>query len=261
MRPARLFAYLLALAVFASVSLQAQNPTRVMGAPYASASRAFIDVMIPHHETALMMSQHAVAEARSDAVKELARKMVESQTAEIAELKAARRALFGSDSARRSMMGAMMQMMMGMHQMGDSGAPRVMKEPMRAMPDSMRMMPDSMRMVRDSARAMPDSVHMMPDSMRMRPTEPAHGEQHVGAMMPGMMAGMMSGNFDRMFLERMISHHRDGVDISLLAEHSDAGARVRQLAKKTREAQERDIAEMRRILATLPTSPPAGRRP
>jgi uncharacterized protein (DUF305 family) len=209
-------ALLLAAVIGGTLSVQAQSPTRVMGAPYHDASRAFIDMMVPHHDMAVMMSNHALSSARTDAVKQMARRMIAEQTKEIAELKAARRALFGSDSARVPMMRAMMQMM-GMQHMGDTGTSRAMM-----------------------------------DSMARRRAQAAPGAQH-GAMMP---MGMM-GDFDRMFLQHMISHHEDGIEMSVLAEHSQAAARVRELAKQIREGQERDIVEMRRLLAALPAAHPA----
>jgi uncharacterized protein (DUF305 family) len=229
MRQTLLHLSILALAASSSIPLQAQTPTRVMGAPYHDASRAFIDVMTPHHEMAMMMSEHAITSARSDAVKEIARKMVDEQKKEIAELKAARKALFGSDSSRSSMMHGMMQMM-GRQHMSDSGARPTM-----------------------------DSIHA-----QHRPAQPpgqrpaAMGrEQRAGAM----SHDMMGGSFDRMFLEHMISHHQEGIDVALIAEHSEAAAGVKELAKKTREGQERDIAEMRRMLASLPAAPTPVRKP
>jgi len=220
---------MLALAAGSTAPLQAQTPTRVMGAPYHDASRAFIDVMTPHHEMAMMMSEHALTSARSDAVKELARKMVEGQKKEIAELKAARTALFGSDSSRRSMMHGMMQMM-GMQHMSDSGA----RPPM-------------------------DSTHAQhrPGQPAGQPAGAIGREQRAGAM----SHDMMGGGFDRMFLEHMISHHQEGIDVALIAEHSEAAARVKEIAKRTRESQERDIAEMRRILASVPAAGTPARKP
>lgn|SRR5512146_740139 len=182
-----------AVALCAIMPLGAQTPARVMGAPYQNASRAFIDVMIPHHEMALMMSQHAIQTARSDSVKALARDMLGQQQKEIADLKAARRALFGSDSTRGSMMQGMMPMM-----------------------------------------------------------TPMMGMQHDSAM----MGQQMMADFDRMFLQHMISHHQQGIDMALLAEHSQAAARVKELAVKTRESQERDLGRMRRLLAMLPAPAP-----
>lgn len=188
-----------ALALYAIMPLGAQAPARVMGAPYHNASRAFIDLMIPHHEMALMMSQHAIDAARSDSVKALAKDMLDRQRKELADLKAARRALFGSDSTRASMMEGMMPMM----------------------------------------------TQMM-------------GMQHDSAM-TGRMMGQMMADFDRMFLQHMVSHHQEGIDIALLAEHSQAAAQVKALAVKSRESQERDLARMRRLLAKLPA--PASGQP
>lgn len=208
------------LAVLAS-PLQAQAPARMMGAPYHDPSRAFIDLMIPHHETAIMMSEHHLQMSRNDAVKALARRMIADQRQEIAELKATRRALFGSDSSRSPMARAMTQMM-GMDRMRDTAA----------------------------RRSMMDSMHQH--------QPPVAGAEHPGMHREGMM-GMMPGDMDRMFLEHMIAHHRDGIDMALLAEDSQAAARVKQLARKSREGQERDIGEMRRVLGSLPRSGGEGR--
>lgn len=207
---------LCSIALALALPLGAQTPERVLGAPYHNPGRAFIDLMIPHHEMAVMMSQHAVAGGRTDGVRQVAQKMLDEQTAEIGELKALRRSLFGSDSTRSHMMQGMMQTM-GMHQMRDTAAAR-------ARMDSMRM-----------AQPMP----MRRDSMPMR--------QHT-----------MSGDFDRMFLEHMILHHQDGADMSVLAEDSQAGTQVKELARKIRGRQEQDIAEMRRLLAALPPAPAQG---
>ena len=221
----------LVLAALAASSLGAQAPAREMGAPYHDPSRAFIDLMIPHHEMALMMSEHHLAMSKHEGVKAIARRMATEQRQEIADLKEARKALFGSDSTRSPMMRAMMRMM-GMERTDDTAATRSMT--------------DSVRMRRDGA--------------------PAAGGQHAdhqGGATPGMregggMAGKMAGDHDRMFLEHMIAHHRDGIDLSILAEDSQAAARVKQLAKKIRDGQERDIVEMRRVLGTLPAPPAAG---
>lgn len=185
----------LTLAALAAMPLGAQAPSTRMGAPYHNASRAFIDLMIPHHEMAIMMSEHHLTMSKHDGVKAMARKMATAQRQELAELKAARQALFGSDSSPTPMMRAMMPMM-GMAPMQDTAA----------------------------------------------------------------MHTMMAPDHDRIFLEHMIAHHEERIDMSILAEDSRAVARVKQLAKTMGEAQERDVAEMRRILGTLPAAPASGRR-
>lgn len=214
-RPLSLVLPLAASTVVSATPLCAQPPARVMGAPYNNASRAFIDLMIPHQEMATMMSEHAMAAARSDSVKAMARRMMDTQKRALADLKAARRSLFGSDSSRVSMMSMMMQMM-DMPQMRDSGA-----------------------------------AHPMTDSAQKRPPEAARGERAGQMHMP------MTGDMDRMLLQHMIAHHQDGVDMSVLAEHSEAAQEVRRLAKQIREGEERDLVEMRALLATLPGSPAA----
>ncbi|HYD52976.1 MAG TPA: DUF305 domain-containing protein [Gemmatimonadaceae bacterium] len=209
----RSLARAIGLALMLAAPLAAQSPAREMGAPFHDPSRAFIDLMIPHHEMAVMMSEHAMPMLRTEAVKQKAREMAAKQRQEIAELKATRQALLGADSARKPMMGSMMQMM-GTHQMRDTAA----------------------------RGAMRDSTHA--------------GHQ-PGAQRGGMMP-MMSGDHDRMFLQHMTAHHKDGIDMSVLAEDSQAAARVKQLAKKIRDGQERDVAEMRRLLGALPAAPAAG---
>ena len=220
-------ALLTATTLGAGAALRAQAPTQLMGAPYHDASRAFIDLMIPHHDMAIMMSEHHLATTRNDAVKAMARKMIAQQKQELAELKATRRTLFGSDSTRSPMMRGMMQMM-GMERMHDTSASH-------AMMDSMRL-------------------HQQPMAMAQQ-----KGMQHQGMAGAG-MAGMMSGDMDRMFLEHMISHHQDGIDMAILAEDSQAAARVKQIARTSRARQERDVAEMRSILASLPGAPADARK-
>ncbi|HEU5173829.1 MAG TPA: DUF305 domain-containing protein [Gemmatimonadaceae bacterium] len=215
---------LLATVAAGSGMLHAQTPERMLGAPYHNPSRAFIDLMIPHHEMGLMMAEHAAMGVRSDTLKQMALRMKAEQTAELAELKALRRELFGSDSSRTDQMQAMMQMM-GMHEKPDSAKAR-------AMPDSMRMPP----------------ARPMPDSMRMPPQAPGRAPGAGG--MP-MMAG---ADLDRMFLEHAVAHHLTGADIAVLAEDSDAQARVKALARKIRQRQERDIADMRQRLAAMPAT-------
>lgn len=101
----------------------------VYGAPYRDASRAFLDLMIPHHEMAAMMSEYAARATGRDDVRQFARRMTEERRRQSMELRAARRQLFGSDSTRRLI--PMMPRMMGMHR--DTAA-------MRALLDSMRRM-------------------------------------------------------------------------------------------------------------------------
>ena len=47
----------------------------------------FIDLMIPHHEGAIMMAKHALENATGNEVKEFAKKIVDEQQKEIEQLK------------------------------------------------------------------------------------------------------------------------------------------------------------------------------
>ena len=201
---------LLAAVAAGAGTLHAQTPERVMGAPYHDPSRAFIDLMIPHHGVAVMMAEHAAMGVRNDSLKRIAQRMKAAETAEIAQLKALRRDLFGSDSSRTDHMQAMMEMM-GKHEM----------------PDSAKTRP-------------------MPDSMRMPAQAPGRAPGAAGMPM------MADADLDRMFLEHAITHHLTSVDMAVLAEDSDAHARVKALARTIRQRQERDIVEMRRLLAAMP---------
>lgn len=50
--------------------------------------QAFIDAMIPHHESAIKQAQAAVTQAEHEEVRELARSIVERQQLEITQMQA-----------------------------------------------------------------------------------------------------------------------------------------------------------------------------
>ena len=60
------------------------------GAPF---DKPFLEEMIPHHESAVQMSQQELKTGKSDEAKKLAQAIIDSQTAEIAEMKALLQAL------------------------------------------------------------------------------------------------------------------------------------------------------------------------
>lgn len=84
------------------------------GAQAAPFDRQFIDSMVPHHESALMMAQMAVTKARLPQVKALARGIISDQQREIAQMKAWRKAWFGSAQVPMSMTNDKGIMMSGM---------------------------------------------------------------------------------------------------------------------------------------------------
>ena len=58
----------------------------------------FIDMMIPHHEGAVMMSEHAVKHANRPELKEMAQKMIKEQSKEIEQLRQWRKDWYGAAS-------------------------------------------------------------------------------------------------------------------------------------------------------------------
>ena len=94
----------------------------------------FIDSMVPHHQSALVMAQMAVTKAHLPEVKRLAQSIIRDQNTEIAQMKAWRKAWYGS---------AEMPMMQGMshggmdHPMSDmkmSGGKMMMPGEMMGLP-------------------------------------------------------------------------------------------------------------------------------
>ncbi|WP_419421584.1 DUF305 domain-containing protein (plasmid) [Legionella sp. D16C41] len=61
--------------------------------------KRFIDLMIPHHEAALMMAKDALNNATHPEIKEMAQKIIDTQEKEIQQLKAWRAQWYGSDQS------------------------------------------------------------------------------------------------------------------------------------------------------------------
>ena len=59
----------------------------------------FIDMMIPHHEGAVMMAQHALKHSERPELKAMAQKVIKDQQKEIEQLKAWRKSWYGEQSA------------------------------------------------------------------------------------------------------------------------------------------------------------------
>lgn len=58
--------------------------------------RAFIDAMIPHHESAIAMARHALEQSKRPEIKQLAREIISSQQKEIDQMKRWRTAWYGT---------------------------------------------------------------------------------------------------------------------------------------------------------------------
>jgi uncharacterized protein (DUF305 family) len=62
----------------------------------------FIDMMIPHHEGAVMMARHALKHSQRPEIKAMAEKTIKDQQKEIEQLKAFRKAWYGEQAGAPS---------------------------------------------------------------------------------------------------------------------------------------------------------------
>ena len=95
-----------------------------MGSPMAGMEtefdQAYIDMMIPHHASIVAMADAALSRLEDERLREIARTIVGTQTAEIEELRGYRQRFYGAAEPMpmdEPMMGAMMEMMPGMDSM------------------------------------------------------------------------------------------------------------------------------------------------
>ncbi len=94
------------LALAAGIMLAAVSACDESTAPDATTVEqvAYIDGIVPHHQIAIMRADEALAKASRPGMKTLAQRVKSDQTAEIAELKATRIRLTGSDETPPAMM-------------------------------------------------------------------------------------------------------------------------------------------------------------
>jgi uncharacterized protein (DUF305 family) len=73
--------------------------------------KAFIDAMVPHHQSAIEMARVALKNAEHEEIKELSRNIISSQQAEIEELKAIRKEEFDTSNVPMEMSQGQMRSM------------------------------------------------------------------------------------------------------------------------------------------------------
>jgi len=116
---------LLAATVAPRVSLTsaATRPAAATRATASAFDQQFIDMMAPHHQGAVAMAQIALTRAQHPQIKTLARSIIADQNSEIAQMKAWRKAWYGSAAtpgmADMPMLPGMTMGMSGMTMMHD----------------------------------------------------------------------------------------------------------------------------------------------
>ncbi|MGV3484698.1 MAG: DUF305 domain-containing protein [Planctomycetaceae bacterium] len=73
-----------------------QKMVQALGEADAEYEKRFIDMMIPHHEGAVLMAKDALKKASKPELKKMAEKMIQEQEKEIAMLKAYRAQWYGN---------------------------------------------------------------------------------------------------------------------------------------------------------------------
>jgi len=184
----------------------------------------FIDSMVPHHQSALMMAQMALTKAPHAEVKALARNILRDQQKEIAQLKAWRRAWFGSANVPMDMSGSTNMKMPGMKMDGMSGM------------DHGSMSHDSMAGMK---MTMKNGVMTMPGEMMGLPMKMK--------MDMGKLQRLKGRAFESEFLEMMIPHHASAISMAQEALDTTARPQLRALAHNIIDSQAREIGDMRAI--------------
>ena len=72
-----------------------EKMVKMLGKGDAEYEKRFIDMMIPHHEGAILMAQDALKNATKPELKKMAEKMIEDQSKEIKMLKEYRMQWYG----------------------------------------------------------------------------------------------------------------------------------------------------------------------
>ena len=180
----------------------------------------FIDSMVPHHQSALMMAKLAVTKAPHAEVKTLARNIVRDQQKEISQMKAWRRAWFGSATVPMDMDGMKMPATGGMdHGSMDHG--------------SMNHGSSGMKMtMKDGVMTMPGEMMGLPMKMKMD---------------MGKLQRLKGRAFESAFLRMMVPHHASAVVMAQEALDTTARPQLRAMSHAIIDSQAKEIGDMRAI--------------
>lgn len=165
----------------------------------------FIDMMTPHHASAVAMAQVAASRAEHSEIRTLAEDVITSQSAEIEQMRSWRNAWY-PDAPAMPMMSP--EQMMGM-----------MQEMMDAMPGGMMGTPAPMPGM--------DAMGMM------------DMEQELSRLCA------TTENFDLAFIDAMIPHHRSAIMMAQIAIQRAQHPELKALAQTIIDAQQQEIEHMR----------------
>ena len=196
--------------LLASTACAPTGPTQTGGAAAKSIpfDQQFIDMMVPHHQSAVEMARVAEARSQRPEIKGLAADIVRSQDAEIEQMKGWRKAWYGSDQTPSM---SQMPMVDGM---------TIETPPGGGMAGHTGM---GSKDAKPAAKG-PMTMNMAADVERLR----AAGEP-----------------FDRVFIDAMIPHHESAIAAARAAESRAERPEIKELAKAIMRDQEREIAQMR----------------
>jgi uncharacterized protein (DUF305 family) len=186
----------------------------------------FIDMMIPHHASAVAMAEVALTRAEHPDLRALAEDIIARQSAEIEQMQAWREQWFpGSAAMPMEQMAGMMGGMMGEMMGGEMG--QMMGQMMGEMMPS-GMMPGAMM---GTPGAMPGAAG--------RGRGPMVGMEQEIARLCAMTEG-----FDLAFVDAMIPHHQMAIITATMATMRAEHPELQALAQTMVDDQQREIAQM-----------------
>ena len=208
------------LAVLLAASAVASQPAKA--APF---DQQFIDSMVPHHQSALMMAQMAITKAPHAEVKTLARNIVRDQQKEIAQLKAWRKAWFGSANVPMDMGSMKMHGTDGMDH-GSTGGGSMSGGSMNHGSSGMKMT------MKNGVMTMPGEMMGLPMKMKMD---------------MGKLQRLKGRAFESAFLRMMVPHHASAIVMAQEALDTTARPQLLNMSHAIIDSQAKEIGDMRAI--------------